>query len=223
MTETIAAPMSNFENLRKQAKQVLRWHREGHHPVAATIRAVLPRFHDLTDREVLAAPFSLADAQALVARQNGFTDWPALKRGCPAMSDTAATATETPVLSGAEPVLYVTNFSAALAFYTQKLGFVIDFAYGTPPFFGVVARDGARLCLRHVAGPVFVGDIRRREELLSASITLDSAAAIKRLFLDYQAAGVPFHLPLKTQPWGARNFIVLDPDGNLILFAGPAE
>ncbi|OCP36555.1 hypothetical protein BC360_04025 [Ensifer sp. LC163] len=29
--------------------------------------------------------------------------------------------------------------------------------------------------------------------------------------------------PLRTEPWGARNFIVLDPDGNLILFAGPAD
>lgn len=72
--------MSNLENLRKQAKQILRWHREGHYPVAATIRAALPRFCDLTDRAVLAAPFSLADAQAVIARQNGFEDWAALKK-----------------------------------------------------------------------------------------------------------------------------------------------
>ena len=71
--------------------------------------------------------------------------------------------------------------------------------------------------------PVFLGDIREREELLSAAITLDSAAAIEQLFLDYQAAGVPFHLVLKTQPWGARNFILRDPDGNLILFAAPGD
>ncbi len=216
--------MSNLENLKKQAKQVLRWHREGHYTVAATIRAALPRFRDLTDREVLAVPFSLADAQAVVARQNGFTDWAALKKGNLAMRDPAATPTiETPTLSGAEPVLYVSDFSAALAFYTQKLGFAVDFAYGEPPFFGVVTRDAARLCLRQVAGPVFAGDIRAREELLSASITLDTATALKRLFLDFQAAGVPFHLPLKTQPWGARNFILRDPDGNLILFASPAD
>ena len=216
--------MSNLENLKKQAKQILRWHRESHYPVAATIRTALPRFRDLNDREVLAAPFSLADAQAVVARQNGFTDWAALKKGNPTMRDPAATPTvETPMLSGAEPVLYVADFSVALAFYTQKLGFTVDFAYGEPPFFGVVTRDAARLCLRQVAGLVFAGDIRAREELLSASITLDTAAGLKRLFLDYQTAGVPFHLPLKTQPWGARNFILRDPDGNLILFASPAD
>ncbi len=139
------------------------------------------------------------------------------------MSDTTQKKAEQPFLSGAEPVLYVTDFPASLAFFTEKLGFAVDFTYGDPPFYGVVQRDRARLCLRFVDEPVFVGDIRRREELLSASITLDSAAAIKQLFLDYQAAGVAFHLPLKTQPWGARNFILLDPDGNLILFAGPGD
>ena len=27
----------------------------------------------------------------------------------------------------------------------------------------------------------------------------------------------------RREPWGARDFIVMDPDGNLLLFAGPAE
>ena len=84
-------------------------------------------------------------------------------------------------------------------------------------------RDNAQLALRLVCEPVFVGDIRERAHLLSASITVDSAAEIKQLFLDFQAAGVRFHQPLRKQPWGARNFIVLDPDGNLILFAGPGD
>jgi len=64
--------MPNLENLRKQAKLYLRWYRDGHHAVAAQIRAVLPRFHGLSDREVLAHSFRLADAQELVARQQGF-------------------------------------------------------------------------------------------------------------------------------------------------------
>ncbi|MXN46993.1 VOC family protein [Shinella kummerowiae] len=215
--------MPNLENLKKQAKQYLRWHRERHHPVAAVLRATLPRFRHLTDREVLDAPFSLADAQTLVALQNGFVDWPALKAGALSMNNPTATPQERPTLSGAEPVLYVSDFTAALVFFTQTLGFAVDFAYGEPPFYGVVERDRARLCLRQVKEPVFIGDIRAREELLSAAITLDSAAAIKQLFLDCQAAGVTFHAALKTEPWGARTFIVRDPDGNLILFAAPCD
>ncbi|WP_407045994.1 VOC family protein [Mesorhizobium abyssinicae] len=31
--------------------------------------------------------------------------------------------------------------------------------------------------------------------------------------------GARFHQTLRTEPWGARTFIVSDPDGNLICFA----
>ena len=68
---------------------------------------------------------------------------------------------------------------------------------------------------------MFAGDIRKRENLLSASITVATPNEIKQLFLSYRAAGVSFHQALKKEPWGARIFIVSDPDENLILFAGP--
>src|ERR1700733_15005862 len=77
--------------------------------------------------------------------------------------------------------------------------------------------------LRVVCEPVFIGDIREREHLLSATITVATANEIKQLFLIYQAAGVCFHQALKKEPWGGRTFIVSDPDGNLVLFAGPAD
>lgn len=50
--------MPNIENLKKQAKLILRWHRDRHYPVAAQIRTVLPRYRELSDSEVLAASFS---------------------------------------------------------------------------------------------------------------------------------------------------------------------
>ena len=54
-------------------------------------------------------------------------------------------------------------------------------------------------------------------------MTVETAIEIKQLFLEFQAIGVQFHQTLKQQPWGAMNFIVKDPDGNLLLFAGPAD
>ena len=213
--------MPHLENLRKQAKLYLRWHRERHHPVAARIRAVLPRFKGLTDREILDGAFQLSDAQELVARQSGFETWQALKSGVQAVPDTIAAADQ-PTLSAAEPELFVTDIKAACAFFTDKLGFSVAFTYGEPPFYGQVKRDKAALNLRLVCEPVYVDDIRQREELLAASLTVESAAEIKQLFLQYQAAGVDFFRPLKQEPWGARTFIVRDPDGNLLLFAGPA-
>jgi uncharacterized glyoxalase superfamily protein PhnB len=221
VTSTADAPMANLENLKKQAKLYVRWHRDRHHPVAAQIRAVLPRFKDLTDREILDRAFKLGDAQELVARQSGFETWQALKQGVQAMTTTVP-ATSAPRLFAVEAQLFVGDMSAACAFFTAKLGFDIAFSYGEPPFYVQVKRDMARLNLRLVHEPVFVDDIREREQLLAASLTVDSAAELKQLYLQYQAAGVDFFQPLKQEPWGARTFTVRDPGGNLPLFASPA-
>jgi catechol 2,3-dioxygenase-like lactoylglutathione lyase family enzyme len=128
-----------------------------------------------------------------------------------------------PRLSSVAAQLFVRNLKASTDFFTTKLGFTLDFVYGEPPFYGQVSRDNARLALRHVDAPVIAEDIRDQEGLLSASITLDSADEIKQLFLAYQDADVPFHQALRKEPWGAETFIVKDPDGNLILFAAPAN
>jgi uncharacterized glyoxalase superfamily protein PhnB len=213
--------MPNIENLKKQAKQYLRWHRERYYPVAAQIRAALPRFRDMGDVQILEASFRLADAQELVARQMGFDGWQALKSGADAMPDTPAQTTPRPVLNAIEAQLFVASIAASLDFFTNQLGFATAFVYGDPPFYGQVVRDNARINLRLVCEPVFAGDIRQREGLLSASITVATASEIKQLYLSYQAAGVSFHQALKKEPWGARTFIVSDPDENLILFAGP--
>jgi catechol 2,3-dioxygenase-like lactoylglutathione lyase family enzyme len=136
------------------------------------------------------------------------------------MTDEAVQTGLRPVLNSTEAQLFVADIKASCDFYTGKLGFTVAFVYGDPPYYGQVSRDHARLNLRVVGEPVFIGDIREREHLLSASLTAATADEIKQLFLSYQAAGVHFSQTLKKEPWGATTFIVLDPDGNLILFAG---
>lgn len=215
--------MPNIENLKKQAKQYLRWHHDRYYPVAAKIRAGLPGFRHLSDEQVLDASFKLADAQELVARQMGFEGWQALKSGAHTMTHEARQTVPRPILNSTEAQLFVADIHASCDFYRDKLGFTVAFVYGDPPFYGQVTRDQARLNLRVVGEPVFAGDIREREHLLSASLTLATTDEIKQLFLSYQAAGVRFGQTLKKEPWGARTFIVLDPDGNLLLFAGPAD
>jgi uncharacterized glyoxalase superfamily protein PhnB len=213
--------MPNLENLKKQAKQYLRRHRERYYPVAAQIRAALPRFRHIGDAQILEAHFRLADAQELVARQMGFDGWRALKSGVDAMSVESGQAPPRPILNSIEAQLFVANIANSCDFFANKLGFTVAFVYGDPPYYAQVFRDNARLSLRLVCEPVFAGDIRRRQGLLSASITVATTDEIKQLFLSYQAAGVSFHQALKKEPWGARTFIVSDPDENFILFAGP--
>jgi uncharacterized glyoxalase superfamily protein PhnB len=43
------------------------------------------------------------------------------------------------------------------------------------------------------------------------------------LFLEFESNGVVFRRMLRKQPWGGKNFVVKDPDGNLLLFARPAN
>lgn len=210
-------PMPDLENLKKEAKLYVRWHRDRHYPVAAQIRALLPSFRNLSDREVLAHSFKLSDAQELIARKSGFDSWEALHKGVQTMTDTQSESLPKPTLLAAEPQLFVADIAVSCDFYTKQLGFAVAFTYGEPPFYGQIFRDGARLNLRCLAKPTIDPQFRDRQELLSASIILDDA---KPLFLELQASGVTFHQTLRTEPWGARTFIVRDPDGNLILFSG---
>jgi len=193
-----------------------------HVPVAERIRRGLPDFAGRTDREVLDASFSLALAQRLVARELGFPDWTQLKRSLEAMSTrepnpVPATAPEPEIVS-VHPQIFVTDLERAVAFYRDRLGFGVEYLYGSPPFYGLVRRGAAGLNLRHVDSMPFDGAARSRDDLLSATIVVRNA---KALFLAYKEAGVDFHQPYREQPWGAHDFIVADPDGNLIHFASP--
>jgi catechol 2,3-dioxygenase-like lactoylglutathione lyase family enzyme len=224
----VEAHMPNLENLKKQAKLILRWHRDRHYPVAVQIREHLPRFLNMPDSEILAASFKLSDAQELVARQQGFAGWQALKTGLSktppkVKSSLPKSAPSKATIVSAEPQLFVTDIKRSCEFFCEKLGFSLVFSYGKPPYYAQVGRDGVNLNLRSVDRPVIESTLHDREELLSACLTVATADEIKLLFLEFQSAGVVFHQTLKKQPWGARNFVVKDPDGNLLLFAGPAN
>lgn len=116
----------------------------------------------------------------------------------------------------AEPFVFVLNLPAAIAFYVDRLKFSLQIAHGEPLFFAQVAREGARLNLRHVDALPFDPVMRDAEELLSAAITVEDADG---LFAEFEAANISFFRTIRTETWGARSFVVRDPDGNLILFA----
>jgi catechol 2,3-dioxygenase-like lactoylglutathione lyase family enzyme len=138
------------------------------------------------------------------------------------MSDHADATSTSAIIVGAEPQLFVADINSSCAFFVGTLGFAIVFTYGEPPYYAQVKRDGARINLRCVGQPVIDPELRDAEELLSASLIVRTAQEIEALFLEYQAAGASFAQTLKRKPWGAQDFILRDPDGNLLLFAGPA-
>ncbi|QDU72256.1 VOC family protein [Mucisphaera calidilacus] len=123
-----------------------------------------------------------------------------------------------PQLSHAQPQLPASDVEALAAFYKDKLGFTIDYLYGDPPFYALVSRDGAHLNLRKLSTSVINREAQHQEQLLSAAIpTLN----VESLYEEFQKQAVEFFQPLKQQPWNAKDFIIKDPDGNLLCFASP--
>jgi uncharacterized glyoxalase superfamily protein PhnB len=209
------APTPSLEHLKKQAKLLLKQHRDQYFPVCQRIRLASPRFFQMTDRGILGASFALHDAHQVIAREHGFDSWAMLKQHVPAMTKKSnpTKTTEKPSLIEAYPMLYVTDVTKAAEYYKNTLGFKIDYLYGKPPFYGMVSRDKAGLHLRHVDKHPLN---RTEPDLLAVSIPVQE---IKSLFLEFKAAGAKFHQSLKRQPWGATDFILEDLDGNLLNFA----
>ncbi|TCC45152.1 glyoxalase/bleomycin resistance/extradiol dioxygenase family protein [Kribbella capetownensis] len=208
--------MPTLETYKKQAKQLVRWHRDRDYSVGGRIRQ-LPRYRDVTDHESFALNFKLAEAQEIIALEAGYDSWAALRA---AVEDAWPRPPEAPkavLLDAARPVLFVRDVRAAAEFYRDRLGFRVDFLHGHPPFYGSVSRDDATLHLRFVHAPVLIPDTARDEGLIMAYI---EARNVKDLYAEYLAAGVEPAQKLTKQAWGGTDFIVRDLDGNTVAFVG---
>ena len=219
--------MSNLENLKKQAKALVRLHRERSHHLAIVARQVLPKYAGMNDRQMLAAEFRLGDAQALIARQHGLESWAELKAACEKAGDAAPEPRAEPMVSGegpwpvfAQPMLYVADVRRAAEHYQRVLGFT-PFLEGEPPFYAEVRRGGVSLALRGTHRLVWDAKARAEEALLwQASIAV---RGVRALYLEYVAAGATISTPLRREPWGTWDFAVEDVDGNHIgFFEAPA-
>lgn len=133
------------------------------------------------------------------------------------MKEPERESSRTAILS-AQPQIFVRDLERALGFYRDKLGFGVVFIHGEPAFYAQVMRGAARLNLRVTDLPAFDAAFAAGEpDALAATI---SVAAIELLHDEFRAYGVEMHQGLRNETWGATTFIVADPDGNLICFAG---
>ena len=68
----------DLDQLRKQAKDLLRAARAGDHTASTRFR-ILPSLANASDDELARAPLALHDAQSAIAREHGFPSWNALR------------------------------------------------------------------------------------------------------------------------------------------------
>ena len=123
-----------------QAKLVLRWHRDRYYPVAAQgVRSVLPRFRQLSDPEILNAPFKLAgmprnsspgnrDSKAQAGAQTGTASHVRRFHAHHHASRITAVAAE----------LFVSDIQVSCDFLPGSSASPSSISYGEPPFYGQV-------------------------------------------------------------------------------------
>jgi catechol 2,3-dioxygenase-like lactoylglutathione lyase family enzyme len=104
------------------------------------------------------------------------------------------------------PVLRVRDLAAALAFYTQRLGFQPGFTWGEPPDFGGVDLDRVRVFLQQ-GEPLPSG--------ATLAFMVDDADA---LFAYQHANGVQVLEPPGDRAYGIRDYSVRDLDGHTLVF-----
>ena len=206
--------MPTIETYRKQAKLLLRWHREGNYSIGGRVRG-LDRYQSLTDCDVLALKFTLTMAQEIVAVEAGYRSWAELKAAAAGAPKTLRASSGPPFLKQVIPILLVRDVTNCATFFQQKLGFEIDFLHGLPPFYGAVSRDGVCLHIRYVQQPFFAQAAVQEKSLICASFEVSN---VQGLFKEFKGRGAEFAQTLTKQAWGGTDFQVRAPEGNVLSF-----
>ena len=110
------------------------------------------------------------------------------------------------------PQLLVSDLDSSMEFYTEKLGFDVDFRY--EDFYSGIIKEGCSIHLK-LGNPV-----REERQNKRDNEDLDivfSVQGIEDLYEEYSARSVEFTQPLRDMAYG-KEFYVVDPDGYLLGF-----
>jgi catechol 2,3-dioxygenase-like lactoylglutathione lyase family enzyme len=107
------------------------------------------------------------------------------------------------------PILGTRDIEKALAFYTEKLGFILAFRDGaTPTNYAGLKRDNIELHFQF-----------QYEHEMSTTRLRFLIADPDALFAEYQHKGIiPEGKIIANTPWRTREFAFYDPDGNGLTF-----
>jgi uncharacterized glyoxalase superfamily protein PhnB len=116
------------------------------------------------------------------------------------------------VLGNVSPMIPAGNdVAGAIAFYEEQLGFSTIYTEGEPVTLAIVKRDSVEIFL-------YQNDDQHLAEWTTFRIQVEN---IDQLYDEFQAKGGAMFHPkgqLQTQPWGAKEFAILDVVGVCITF-----
>ena len=104
-------------------------------------------------------------------------------------------------------IFHVSNVEASLTYYTEVLGFNVDFRY----------RDLAGLehgaVILYLSGPA--QDVKKAVGEGTIYIFCDE---VDQYFQEVTARGASVEITIDDRPYGSRDFAIKDPDGNILTF-----
>jgi catechol 2,3-dioxygenase-like lactoylglutathione lyase family enzyme len=114
-------------------------------------------------------------------------------------------------LTGAAPILLVTDVQASAHWYRDCLGFTYERFWGDPPGFCILHRDGFSLMLALAPGPEHVTPHWKVvHQMWNLYLWVDDADAA---YADAKERGAKIDYEIGNKPYGCREFGVQDPDG----------
>ena len=113
-------------------------------------------------------------------------------------------------------VLVTKDYSAAVAYWRDKLGFSISSQYGEPPQFAILKRDNAFVMIGAAkTDAVITPHWKQRDGLWNAYFWVDDA---RSFFDEMKGRGAIIDYELEDKPYGVREFGVRDLDDHDIGF-----
>ncbi|WP_343532184.1 VOC family protein [Pedobacter sp.] len=110
------------------------------------------------------------------------------------------------------PQLLVADIGASIEFYTQKIGFELDFRY--EDFYAGIIKDGYSIHLK--LGSPSLEERQHKLEHDDLDIVF-SIEDVETLYNDFVNKGIQITQPLCERPYG-KEFYIADPDGYILAF-----
>jgi uncharacterized glyoxalase superfamily protein PhnB len=121
-----------------------------------------------------------------------------------------------------KPILNVANVAASLTYYTEVLGFSVEFAWGDDAGFAGTAAPTFAEVRRGCVSVMLAQNAQGGGEAW-VYVDVPSAAALDALHTDYAARGARIAAAPQDKPWNRREMLVEDPDGHTLRLGAPLE
>ena len=115
------------------------------------------------------------------------------------------------------PQLLVTDLENSISFYTEKLGFELEFRY--EDFYAGIIKDGCSIHLKCGIAPIELQKNKKENMDLDIVFSVDN---VEELYKQMQEKAIEIVQPLCERPYG-KEFYISDPDGYIFAFLEEPE